>query len=239
MRVDLYHVSKKIRNAQIIQDVSFSLEAGDVLGLIGPNGAGKTSLLKLIGGLSFVTSGQVLFDGKPLEANQKNPLGMLIGNPSFYNHLTAFQNVNIDLLLKGLKKSERKHTAQQALAAAGLENVANKKLKEYSLGMRQRLGIEMLLFNDPDVLLMDEPINGLDPDGIQYVRELILKMSEKGKIIIVSSHILSELSQLCNKLCFIKNGRIVKILAGGYDHQELEMVYKQIMQGDENNVQNH
>ena len=233
MTLTLSHVCRTIGKKEILRDVSFSIEQGDVLGLIGPNGAGKTSIMKLIGGLSSATSGQILLDDKPIRdyIDCGFPLGMLIEVPSFYNSLTAYTNLKIGLIEKGVKKAEHQSLIKQTLKEANLAGNEKKRLKDFSLGMRQRLGIAMALINDPSILIFDEPINGLDPDGIHYVKNLIRKLSKQNKSVIISSHILSELGKVCNKLCFVKEGTIIKTVDCSEEHSDLDEMYNQIMNG--------
>ncbi|WP_181899324.1 ABC transporter ATP-binding protein [Lachnotalea glycerini] len=231
MQLTINHISKEIKGKAIIKDISFNLEHGDVLGIIGPNGAGKTTIMKIICGLCQMTSGSVLLDDQPISyyyGKKEYPIGVMIESPSMYKHLSGYKNVEINALTKGIRNKE---ICNNAIINAGLLSSKDLRVGKYSLGMKQRLGIAMSIINDPKIVVLDEPINGLDPDGIKYVRELIKSLSNKNKIVIVSSHILSELNLVCNKVCFIKSGRMVSIINTYMESEDLETIYGQLISG--------
>lgn len=202
--IRLDKITKKYNNFTALDAVDLQVEPGEVYGLIGRNGAGKTTILKVIAGLALPTSGSVSFPGSP---DQKVRIGALIEDPGLYPNLSAKDNIRIKLLSEGCF-SERE--SDRLLALAGLSDVQNKKVKYYSLGMRQRLGIVLALAGEPDILLLDEPMNGLDPQGIIEVRNLVLQIrSEFGKTIVISSHILEELQKTATIFGIIDNGRLV------------------------------
>ena len=201
---------KKSYNKRTVLDIdSLAIEEGSIYGLIGKNGAGKSTLMKLILGLVKKDSGIIKIFGYELNSkNQKDfnkNLGALIENPSFYDHLTGYENLEIICQLKGIKKDE----IQKTLDLVGLNNVGNKKARNYSLGMKQRLGIAIALIGSPKLLILDEPINGLDPQGIEEMRILfknIVKTTSTS--ILISSHILDEIEKISTHIGILKEGKL-------------------------------
>lgn len=197
-------LTKKYKSFIALDSVDLHIEAGSVYGLIGRNGAGKTTMLKIIAGLTHATSGNIVFTGTD---GRKAKIGVLIEEPGLYPNLSAAENLKICLLSEGVYSENE---MQRLLSIAGLSDVRDKKVRYYSLGMRQRLGIILALAGDPDILLLDEPMNGLDPQGIVEVRNLILKIrSDFGKTIILSSHILEELQKVASTFGILENGRLI------------------------------
>lgn len=196
--------SKNAANA-----VNLHVKKGEVYGLIGRNGAGKTTILKMISGLSAPTSGSFTFMGKTGKelTSVKHKIGALIENPGLYLKMTAFQNVKLKCLSMGIQDDAYvKNLIQQV----GLHDVENKIVQNFSLGMKQRLGIAIALVGDPELIILDEPINGLDPQGIVEMREIIGNMSkEKGMTVIVSSHILAELAIVADSFGIIHEGKLL------------------------------
>ena len=193
--------------------VSLHIKKGDVYGLIGRNGAGKTTVLKMICGLSCPSSGSVTFLGKTGAelSGSMHKIGSLIETPGLFLKLTAYQNVKIKCILHGKNNGDY---IMSLLKQVGLEHAAYKPVQNFSLGMKQRLGIAIALAGDPDFLVLDEPVNGLDPQGIVEMRELILKLNRERQItVLISSHILDELSRLATHYGIIDNGRMVKELS--------------------------
>ena len=205
------NLDKKIRKKQILKNVSVELYEGDILGFIGPNGAGKTTTIKLILGLQGITSGKVEINGYDVEKNFEKAIkqvGAIVENPDLYMYLTGFQNLK---LISNLYKNVDNSRINEVVKLVGLENRINDKVSKYSLGMRQRLGIAQAILHKPNLLILDEPTNGLDPEGIKEVRELLLKLAKEEKMaIFISSHNLAELDNFCNKICIIKNGQIIE-----------------------------
>ena len=205
------NLDKKIRKKQILKNVSVELYEGDILGFIGPNGAGKTTTIKLILGLQGITSGKVEINGYDVEKNFEKAIkqvGAIVENPDLYMYLTGFQNLK---LISNLYKNVDNNRIDEVVKLVGLENRINDKVSKYSLGMRQRLGIAQAILHKPNLLILDEPTNGLDPEGIKEVRELLLKLAKEEKMaIFISSHNLAELDNFCNKICIIKNGQIIE-----------------------------
>lgn len=207
------NLTKTYKKATALNNVSIKIEKGHIYGFIGQNGAGKTTLLRLLLGLSFPTSGEIELFGKKDEAGivrMRNKIGSIIEAPSLYPDLTAYQNLEICQIANG---SQNKEAILSLLSLVGLSDTDNKKAKNFSMGMKQRLGIAIALLNNPDLLLLDEPINGLDPTNIIEVRDLLKKLcTEKGLTILISSHILSELYQLATDYIFIHKGNIIQEL---------------------------
>ncbi|OYO67788.1 lantibiotic ABC transporter ATP-binding protein [Lachnotalea glycerini] len=173
-------------------------------GLLGPNDAGKSTLLKMITGMINPSSGKIYFNGKHWNRKDLADIGALIESPPIYENLTAFENLKVRALLYNLPNSRIK----EVLEIVDLTNTGKKKSGQFSMGMKQRLGIAMALLNNPTLLILDEPTNGLDPIGIQDLRELILSFPKKGITVILSSHILSEVKQIADDIGIIANGKL-------------------------------
>ena len=189
--------------------VSLHIKKGEVYGLIGRNGAGKTTVLKMICGLSRPSSGSVTFMGKQGAelSGEMNKIGSLIETPGLFLKLTAYQNLKIKCILSG--RCDREYI-MSLLKQVGLENVEKKLVQNFSLGMKQRLGIALALVGDPEFIVLDEPINGLDPQGIAEMRDIIHRLSkERGMTVIVSSHILDELSKVATSFGIINDGKLI------------------------------
>ena len=189
--------------------ISLHIKKGDVYGLIGRNGAGKTTVLKMICGLATPTSGTVTFCGKTGAAlsGEMSKIGSLIETPGLFPKMSAYQNIKIKCILCGKDDDEY---IKSLLKQVGLENVGKKPAQSFSLGMKQRLGIALALVGDPEFIVLDEPINGLDPQGIAEMREIIRRLSkEKGMTVIVSSHILDELSKVADAFGIINDGKLI------------------------------
>lgn len=189
--------------------VSLHIKKGDVYGLIGRNGAGKTTILKMICGLSCPTSGSITFEGKTGAelSKQMHKIGSLIETPGLFPKMSAYQNIKIKCILCG--KNDDAYI-KSLLKQVGLEKVGRKPTQSFSLGMKQRLGIALALVGDPELIVLDEPINGLDPQGIAEMREIIHKLSkERGMTVIVSSHILDELAKVADAFGIINDGKLI------------------------------
>lgn len=184
---------------------------GDILGFIGPNGAGKTTTIKLILGLQNITSGKVYINGYDIEQNFKKAIenvGTIVESPDLYMYMSGYENLK---LVANLYKNVDKKRIDEIVKLVGLENRIKDKVSKYSLGMRQRLGIAQALLHRPKLLILDEPTNGLDPEGIKEVKVLLKKLAEQENMaILISSHNLAELDTFCNKISIIKNGEIVE-----------------------------
>ncbi len=202
---------KKFGKKQILKDVSLEIHEGDILGFIGPNGAGKTTTIKLMLGLQSINSGEVLINGYDVKKNFEKAIskvGAIVENPDLYMYLTGYQNLK---LIKNMYKGIDEKRIEEVVKLVKLEQRINDKVSKYSLGMRQRLGIAQAILHKPNILILDEPTNGLDPEGIKELRELLKKLAKKEKMgILISSHNLAELESFCNKVTIIKNGKIVE-----------------------------
>lgn len=207
-------LSKKYNNIAAVSGINLEVKQGQIYGLVGKNGAGKTTLLRMITGQSFATEGGILLFGANTEADLRKGrkrIGAIIETPSFYSYMSGKDNLEYYRIQRGIPG---KQCVAEALEEVGLTEAANKKYKSYSLGMKQRLGLALALMNRPELLLLDEPINGLDPFGIVEIRKLLFKLNqEKNITILISSHILSELSNLVNYYGFIDKGKLIKQLS--------------------------
>lgn len=205
------NISKKIGKRTILDNISLKLYNGDIMGLIGPNGAGKTTLIKVILNLQNVTNGAIMINGYDIKKHFTKAIekiGAIVESPDFYMYLSGKENLE---LLLNMQRNINKSRIDEVVKLVGLENRINDKVSKYSLGMRQRLGIAAALLSKPKLLILDEPTNGLDPEGIKDLRILLQKLSKEENIaILISSHILRELDTLCNKICIIKNGKLIE-----------------------------
>jgi len=204
------NIHKKIGKKEILNGISFEIEKGDILGFIGPNGAGKTTAIKLILGLQKINSGSVYINGFDIKKDFTKAIekvGAIVENPDFYMYMSGRKNLE---LKARLYKNISKERIDEVVKLVGLENRINDKVSKYSLGMRQRLGIAEAMLHNPNLLILDEPTNGLDPEGMRTLKDLLRRLSSSGVSIFISSHILSELDNLCNKICIIKDGVIIE-----------------------------
>lgn len=218
------NLEKKYKNFKAISDLNIHVKKGAIYGLIGKNGAGKTTLIRLICGLQNPTSGTYsIFGVKNTDKKilrERERIGAIVETPSIYVNMSAKDNLLEQFKLIGLPNTE---AIDELLKLVGLENTGNKKAKNFSLGMKQRLGIAIALVNNPDLLILDEPINGLDPEGIIEIRELILKLNKKKKItILISSHYLDELSKIATDYGFADNGGIIKEISSEELNKKME-----------------
>jgi ABC-2 type transport system ATP-binding protein len=206
-------LTKRFGSIVAVDGVDLEVRAGDRYGLLGPNGSGKTTLIRLVLGLSFATSGEIKLLGKAMPKYGKRVLpdvGALIEAPAGYPHLSGRTNLMlIDAAGGGNGRRTRRHRVDEALAQVGLGGVDSRPIRAYSLGMRQRLGIAAALLRRPRLLILDEPTNGLDPRGIRDVRDLLLELAGDGMTLFVSSHLLSEVEQMCTRVGIMDAGRLV------------------------------
>ncbi|NLK04204.1 MAG: ATP-binding cassette domain-containing protein [Clostridiales bacterium] len=200
-------LTKFFKKKAAINKVSLNVKKGDIYGFIGKNGAGKTTFIRVVAGLARPNSGEIkLFESDNLDL-QRSKIGTMIENPAVYPNLTARQNLHYYCVLLGLNPEM---TIEPMLSLVGLSDTGKKKAKNFSLGMKQRLAIAIALLGEPELLLLDEPMNGLDPAGIREIRELILKLNKENNItILISSHILGELSKIATRYGVINNGVMV------------------------------
>ena len=220
------NLHKSFRKKEILKGVSLDVSSGDILGFIGPNGAGKTTTIKLILGLQRIGSGRVAINGFDIQKDFERAIarvGAIIENPDLYMYLSGYDNLK---LISNLYKGIDEKRIQEVIKLVGLEKRINDKVSKYSLGMRQRLGVAQAILHKPNLLILDEPTNGLDPEGIKDLRNLLIKLAKEENMgILISSHNLSELESFCNKVCIIKNGVIV-------ESSDLETVKKAASEGN-------
>ena len=206
--LEVKKINKSFGKKQVLKNVSLSINEGEILGFIGPNGAGKTTTIKVILGLQSLDSGEVFINGYDLVKDFTKAIekvGAIVENPDLYMYLTGYQNLK---LIKNMYKGIDEKRIDEVVKLVKLEQRINDKVSKYSLGMRQRLGIAASLIHNPKVLILDETTNGLDPEGIKDVRELLIKLAKKEKMaILISSHNLSELDNFVTTACIIQNSR--------------------------------
>ena len=208
-------LSKRYKDRWAVKHLDLRVDQGDIYGFIGQNGAGKSTTLKLLCGLARPTQGEALIFGKPVrDSVARRRVGALIEQPGLYPDLSGRENLRLYAMLLGLDSPERQ--VEEILKTVGLAPGEKKPVRHYSMGMKQRLGVALALMGGPDLLLLDEPINGLDPEGIREMRELLLRLNrERGLTILVSSHILGELSKIATRYGIIQQGRMVEQITAG------------------------
>jgi len=208
--LECQNLCKRFGKKQILKDVSFEIDEKDILAFIGPNGSGKTTTIKLILGLQNIDSGSVKINGYDVEKDfvkSIEKVGAIVENPDTYMYLSGWQNLK---LVANLYKGVTDDDLKTIVKTVGLENRIHDKVSKYSLGMRQRLGIARALVNKPNLLVLDEPTNGLDPEGIKDLRILLKRLAKEGMGVLISSHNLAELESFCNKVLIIDNGVILE-----------------------------
>ncbi len=211
--IQTYQLAKTFKEDEVIKPLDFSLRKGEICAIIGKNGAGKSTFFKMIAGQLMPTTGDIHLFGKSGKeiAQAKKRMGFMIETPEFFPDFTAIQNLEYFRMQRGVVEKKRIY---KVLQIVGLANQKKKRFRDYSMGMKQRLGIALCLLSSPDCLVLDEPINGLDAQGIMEIRTLLLKLNQENQItILVSSHILTELQLLAKRFVFIKNGVIVDDLS--------------------------
>ncbi|OUS72667.1 bacitracin ABC transporter ATP-binding protein [Paenibacillus sp. MY03] len=210
--VQMRGVTKRIGTRTIIDNLTLDLPRGEVFGFLGPNGAGKTTTIRMMVGLMSLTSGEILIDGKSIEKEFEGAIkhvGAIVENPEMYKYLTGYQNlVHYARMMPGVTE----HRVREVVALVGLEARIHDKVKTYSLGMRQRLGVAQAMLHRPKLLILDEPTNGLDPAGIRELRDYLRKLAkDEGIAVFVSSHLLSEMELMCDRVAIIQNGRLIDV----------------------------
>lgn len=224
--VELENLSKSFRRHAVLKEVTMKVPANCVYGLLGPNGAGKSTLLKMMTGMLKKDSGEIFFRGHNFSRKDLKEIGSLIETPPIYENLSAWENMELRALLLGVSKER----IQGILETVGLPDTGKKRAGVFSLGMKQRLGIALALLGNPRLLILDEPTNGLDPIGILELRELIRSFPEKGITVIVSSHMLSEISQTADHIGILVDGRLS--YEGWLDGaKDLENTFMEIVKG--------
>ncbi|WNS45549.1 ABC transporter ATP-binding protein [Paenibacillus sp. MMS20-IR301] len=228
--LEMQNVSKVIKGKAIVDNLSFDIRRGEIIGLLGPNGAGKTTTIRMMTGLIGMSSGDVLIQGHSIRKEFKQAIaqiGAIIENPEFYPHMTGYDNLKQYLRMSDGAEEER---IDKVVQLVGLQEAMNKKVKAYSLGMRQRLGIAQALLHSPKLLILDEPTNGLDPAGIREMRDYMRRIAEvEGIAILISSHMLSEIEQICHRAVVIQNGKLVtvtQITEAPEDRSEVTLVIR-------------
>ena len=228
--LEVNNISKRIGKKQILDDISFFLCNKEIVGLVGKNGVGKSTLIKVILGLQKCNKGIIKINGFNLRTNYIEAIKGVSGiveTPDMYSYLSGYENL---LLIKRMYKDVRYEDIDRVVKLVNLKDSINIKVSKYSLGMKQRLGIACSLLSKPNILILDEPTNGLDHTGIVELRNILLKLKEDGIGILVSSHNLYELENICNRVCFMDKGRIVNE-CNIDNNSNLEVMYLSIMGG--------
>ncbi|MGY3724645.1 ABC-2 type transport system ATP-binding protein [Granulicatella balaenopterae] len=238
--VEFKNVNKKFGKSTIIKNASFCIKRNAICGFIGPNGAGKTTIIKLLLGIIPKTDGEIkimIDDNKTNQTDSLSSIGTIVSGPAYYGNLNAYQNIKIVANMKNIDLTDKQ--IEDYLELVGLDNIANKKVSHFSMGMKQRLAIACSLIGDPQFLIWDEPINGLDPTGIIEIRNLMTKLHQTRNVtFLISSHILSELDKIVDKIILINKGSIVyngtaEELLEKYQCATLEEAYMNCMQNVE------
>ena len=207
MNISIEHVTKKIKDATVLKDICLEMKGGTVYGLQGKNGSGKTMLMRAISGLIRPTSGRIVINGEQLHKNISIPrsIGLLLENTSLLPEYDASQNLKLLAKMQGGVPEEE---IRQLIRDVGLEDAGHKKVEKYSLGMKQRLGIAAAILGSPDIILLDEPINAIDGEGVEEIRSLILSLKNEKRIIIVACHDKEEMNLLADEIVHLRDGRI-------------------------------
>lgn len=209
--VEVSHLSKSIGKNKIIKDLSFEIREGEIFGFLGPNGSGKTTTIRMMVDLISMDAGSIKILGHDITKDREKalaPIGAVVENPELYSYLSGRENLNQIARIRNIPKSK----IDEVVSLVGLTGRINDKMRKYSLGMKQRLGLAAALLSDPKLLILDEPTNGLDPNGIIEFRAILKKLAqEKNMAVFVSSHILGEIQQLCDVVAFIEDGKITSV----------------------------
>jgi ABC-2 type transport system ATP-binding protein len=224
----VYRSGLRLKRVQALTDISLEIERGEIFGFLGPNGAGKTTLLKILMGLTEPTSGTALVFGRPpRDVAAKARLGFLPESPYFYDHLTAREFLRLAARLSAVPESEATGRVTGLLRQLGMERAADIQMRGFSRGMLQRIGIAQALVADPELVVLDEPMGGLDPVGRKEFRDIIIDLRERGKTVFFSTHILSDVEMICDRVGIVIDGRMVEvgrlteILTGGVESIEV------------------
>ncbi|WP_084034531.1 ABC transporter ATP-binding protein [Anaerobacillus alkalilacustris] len=207
--LDVNNLSKNIGKITIVKDISFQLQKGEIKGLLGPNGSGKTTILKMLVGLLKPTTGSITIDGKEIQKDFESAIrkvGAIIENPELYDYLSGYDHLQI---FYRMSPGVCENRIEEVIEVLGMDHYIDDKVKTYSLGMLQRLGLAQAMLHRPAILLLDEPTNGLDPSGIQDLRKHLKMLANDGTAIIISSHLLAELEMICDSVLILDNGRMV------------------------------
>lgn len=224
--LSIKNISKRFGHIQAVDNLSLEVEKGNVYGILGPNGSGKTTTLGIILDIINANSGDYYWFGKPPSKESRKRIGSLLESPAFYPYLSAVRNLKIICDIKGLPYN----LIDKILEKVGLAERRNSKYNTYSFGMKQRLAIAAALLGDPEVLILDEPTNGLDPQGIAEIRELILRIASESKTIILASHMLDEVQKTCSHVAILKRGRI--LFTGDVNEVLVDTAYLELASDD-------
>ena len=241
--LEVLGLKKRIGLKTIVEDISFDMHEGEIIGLLGPNGSGKTTIMRMLVGLTKTTKGEVYCFEKPLglgKVKMLKEVGAMIEPPEFYNYISGWSNLKQMARVCGKKVSRAR--MKELVEFVGLSKVIRKKVKTYSLGMRQRLGLAQALLNDPKILILDEPVNGLDPQGVQDFRNKLKEIAATGVSILISSHLLDEIEKVSDRVIVIEKGRIIaddkldnlvadetiKTLISTYDVEKAEILVREL-----------
>lgn len=210
--LQILNLTKRIGNKTIIDKLNINVPRGEIFGFLGPNGAGKTTTIRMMVGLMSITDGDILIDGDSITRNFNKAIlkvGAIVENPEMYKYLSGYKNlVHFARMVPGVTEER----IQEVIRLVGLENRIQDKVRTYSLGMRQRLGVAQALLHKPSLLILDEPTNGLDPAGIRELRDYLYNLTrEEGISVLVSSHLLSEMELMCDRVAIIQNGKLVEV----------------------------
>ena len=203
--LETQNLCKEFGSQKAVDNISLQIKRNSIYGLLGPNGAGKSTILKMLIGLLYPTSGSILFDNEQWKRSSLSQIGALIEAPALYGNLTARENLLVHTKLLGIPDAR----INEVLEIVDLKDTGKKRASQFSLGMKQRLGIAIALLNNPKLLILDEPTNGLDPFGIQELRELISSFPSKGITVVLSSHILTEVAQVVDEIGIISKGKLL------------------------------
>lgn len=208
MRIEIRNLSKQFKKISVLNSINMQLTSGHIYGLNGRNGAGKSVFLKILCGLYKPTTGDIFFDGKRYSQNNLYLLNMraLIEKPNFFPELTGYENL---LLLAKIQGKIGKNEIEETLKSVNLFEEKDKKYSEYSLGMKQKLGIAQVLMENPDIIILDEPFNGIEAESVKKISDILKEEKEKGKLIIVSTHIKEDLENLSDYIYYFDNGEII------------------------------
>lgn len=203
--IEVKKLTKEFKETKALDNVSLKFPTGEIHGLIGRNGSGKTVLLKILCGFMAPTSGEVLFDGKPVPPGAlRESMGIIIESPGFIGSKSGFVNL---WYLASLKRKITKEQVRRTMETVGLDPMSKKAVRKYSMGMRQRLGIAQAIMEDPEVILLDEPMNGLDNQGVEDIRKVLLSLRDKGKTILLASHSKEDIAVLCDTVTEMESGK--------------------------------
>ncbi|EIT83900.1 hypothetical protein A374_17734 [Fictibacillus macauensis ZFHKF-1] len=214
LTLELRAVTKKLKGVNVVDQLSFSVKKGEIFGLLGPNGAGKTTAIRMMVGLISLSEGEIFIMGKNVTTQFEEAImhvGGIVENPQLYGYLTGYKNLMQYARMMGVDKAR----VDEVVQIVELSDAIHKKVKTYSLGMRQRLGVAQAILHRPRLLILDEPTNGLDPQGMRDLRRYLRKLADEGTTVLVSSHILAEMELMCDRVAVIQKGKLISIAEVG------------------------